>query len=96
MLPLPVRPDKAAQLEEQILHIGERFWDNPFQLFGTHMKTVCASATYVHGGLGPVCACSLVSGSNTENHKWSRLIDSVGLVQLLSPLGPEILPPILL
>ena len=27
--PLPLRPDKAAQLVEHILHTGNRFWDSP-------------------------------------------------------------------
>jgi hypothetical protein len=38
-LPLPLRPDKAAQLEEHIPHTGNSFRDSHLlQLFRTHMK----------------------------------------------------------
>jgi hypothetical protein len=52
-----------------------------------HVCYICA------GGLGPVCACSLIGDSVSENSQESRLLDSVGLpVEFLSPLGPAILP----
>ena len=60
---LPLRPDKAAQLEEYIPHTGNSFWDSPHSnCLRPTWRPSCKSATYVWEGVGPACVCSLVGG----------------------------------
>jgi hypothetical protein len=40
VLPLPLKPDKATQLEEHIPYTGNSFWDSP--------HSSCTSASYEH------------------------------------------------
>ena len=47
VLPLPLRPNKAAQLEEPIPHTGNSFWDSPHSsCSGSTRRPSCTSALY--------------------------------------------------
>jgi hypothetical protein len=59
-----------------------------------HIFYICAWDEV--GELGPAHASSLVLGSLSGNPQELKLVDSVGLpVELLSSLGPSVLPPTL-
>jgi hypothetical protein len=74
-LPLPLRLDKAAQLEEHITQIGKSFWDSPdSNCPGLTWSLSCASATRVWAALGPPSVSSLVGGSLLENPTLGILI----------------------
>jgi hypothetical protein len=52
---LPLRSDKAAQLEEHISQTGNSFWDShSFSGSWPTWRPSCTSATYVQGALRPV------------------------------------------
>jgi hypothetical protein len=97
VLTFPMRPEKAAQLQEHISHTGNSFWDRPCSnCSGPTGRLSSTSATHVWGGLGAACVCSLIGVSDSEIPQWSRLVGSVCLsVEFLSPLGPAVLPPFL-
>jgi len=104
MHPLPLRPDKAAQLEEHIPLRSKSFWDSPCSSFlGLTWRPSCTSAKYVQGSLGPAYIWSLVGGSVSEYPKvqvgwlcWfpGKFLSSSGPVILLqffnmSPQAPS-------
>jgi hypothetical protein len=66
---LPLRPDKAAQLEEQIPHIGNSFWDSPAPVVQDPHEDQTAHLLHMCGILGPAWICSLVGGSVSESPK---------------------------
>ena len=89
-----MKPGKAAQLGEQDPQAGKSQGQLLLQLLEDLQEEQAAiSATYVSGGLGPTCVCSLVVGSVSESSQGYRLVDSVDLpVESLFPLGRSILP----
>jgi hypothetical protein len=89
--PLPLRPDKTAQLGEQDPHAGSRICSS---CWGTQIKTKLHICSYICVGvLGPAHVCSLVGGSVSRRAQGSSLVDSVcHLVESLTPLGLPVLP----
>ena len=68
----------------------------PLQLFrGTQMTTKLHICYLRAKGLGLAHTCSLVGVSVSVSSQGSRLVDSVDLIESLSPLGPSVLPPTL-
>ena len=66
LFPLPLRPDKAAQLVEHNAPTRNSFWDGPHSnCSGFAWRSSCTSATYEQGALGPPHVCSLVGGSDS-------------------------------
>ena len=94
MLPPPLRPDKAAQLEEHIPQIGNSFWDSPCSsCSGPTRRPSCTSPTYVHGGLGPTRVHSLVGGSISESTKAPGWLTLLVFLRSSYPLwGHKLLP----
>ena len=71
-LPLSLRPDKAAQLEEHIPCTGNSFWDcHCSSCSGPAWRPSCTSIKYVQGGLGPAMVCFLIGGSVSKSLKSS-------------------------
>jgi hypothetical protein len=85
---LPLRPDKAAQLEEYILQTFNSFWDSSHSnCLGPTRRGSCTSATYVPGsgvGVGPAHVYFSVGGSVSKSPEGPGLP-----VEFLSPLGPQ-------
>ena len=70
MLPLSLKPFKAAQLEEHIPQTDNSFWDRSCSTSSGFTRTQSYTyATYVQGALGTPCVYSLVGGSDSESAK---------------------------
>ena len=79
--PLSLRSNQAVPVEEGDPVAGGRVRDSPCSnCQGTPMKTKLHMCYKCVGGLGPVSAWSLVSGSVSVSPHEPRLIDSVGLL----------------
>ena len=84
-----MRPDKAAQLEEQIPHTGNSFWDSLCPNFSRPIwRSSCTSSTY---GKPKSRLCMFSSWwFRLQESQKSRLVDSVRLpVEFLSPYPPR-------
>jgi hypothetical protein len=72
--PLPLTPDKAAQLGEKDPKAGNRVRVSLcFNCYETHMKTKLHICYKCVGGLGPATACSLVGGLISVSPPWSHI-----------------------
>ena len=83
MHPLPLRPDKAAQLGDWDPQAGNRFKDSTpalLQLLGYLHEDQAAHLLHMCGGPRSNLGYSLVGGSDSGSPQGSRLIDSVGLL----------------
>ena len=69
MHPLPLRPDKAAQLEEHIPLTGNSFWDSSAPIVQDPHEDQTVLLLPMWGGLGPAHVCSFVGGSDSESPK---------------------------
>jgi hypothetical protein len=89
---LPLRPDKAAQLEEHIAHTGNSFWDSLlFQLFRTHMKT----KLHICAGRPRSSPCMLIHSLVVQSLGASRVQVSWSSYGVPITFGVTIIPPIL-
>lgn len=67
---IPTEARQEVQLEEHIPLIGNNFWGSPHSIcLGPTWRPICTLAICVREDLGQACACSLVSGSVSENPK---------------------------
>ena len=65
---LPLRPDKALQLEEHIPHTGNSSWDSPAPAVQDPHEDQAAHLLHV-GRVRLAHVCPLVSGSVSESNK---------------------------
>ena len=102
--PLPLRPDKIANIREWDLQVGNRYRDSthpsylPFSsCWGLVRSQSYTSSTYLFGeGSRSSPYVLLVGSSVSKSPQGSRLVESVCLpIKFLSTSGPSILPPTL-
>ena len=90
-----MRQDRVAQLGERDSQAGNRIRDSPVPVVGRPHEAQTTHLLHICRGIGPAFVCSIVGSSVSGIPQGSRLVDTVGLVESLSPLGFSVLPPTL-